>query len=188
MVILLPDRPPVYTVPVSRVLWRVHQTALGPVWFGRGRRFRFDDPEQVFGVAYFGESPAVSVLEVLVRGSARCAVDQAEWEARSVSRVHLGEKLRMLQFEGDRLPVFGVGVERASAAGYAECQRLSAELHREHPDIDGIQYRSRWDPTKLCWAVFDRASPKIARTDASEPLAGSALGDEVLDAYPILLV
>jgi hypothetical protein len=188
MAICLPARPPVVTVPVSRVLWRVHQSSLGPVWFGRGRRYRFDDPEQVFGVAYFGESPAASVLEVLVRGSARCTVDQGEWEARSVSRVHLREKLLTLQFEGDRLPVFGVDVERASAAGYKECQRLSAELHRDHPGIDGIQYRSRWDQTKLCWAVFDRASHKVSPALPSEPLAGSAVGDEVLDTYPILLV
>ncbi|HEX8360108.1 MAG TPA: RES family NAD+ phosphorylase [Longimicrobium sp.] len=188
MAIALPDKPPIVMVPASRVLWRVHQTALGALWFGRSRRYRFDDPRRLFGVAYLGESPAVSVLETLVRGWARCAVDQQEWEARSVSRVHLAEKLRMLQFEGDKLPVFGVGVERASAAGYAECQRLSAELQHAHPELDGIQYRSRWDPTKLCWALFDRASHKIARADPSEPLAGSAIGDEVLDSYRILLV
>jgi hypothetical protein len=102
--------------------------------------------------------------------------------------VRLAEKLQVLQFEGKRLPEFGIGAERAHSGVYDECQALSAEVHATLPNVDGIQFRSRWDPTCLCWAVFDRAARKIAGADPSEPLHGSAIGEEVLDTYPILVV
>jgi hypothetical protein len=190
MPISLPDPAPWVEVPVSRPLWRVHRSALDPLWFGPGARAagRFDDPDLRFGVCYLGETPGVAVLETLVRGAARCVVDRAEWASRSVTRVRLARKLRMLQFEGERLPEFGIGADRAHAGTYGECQRLSAEVHATLPRLDGIQFRSRWDPSRLCWALFDRAASRIAGTDPPEPLDGGALGDEVLETYPIVLV
>jgi len=128
------------------------------------------------------------VLETLVRGTSRCTVTRPEWKSCSISRVRLAEKLQVLQFEGKRLPEFGIGAERAHSGVYDECQALSAEVHATLPNVDGIQFRSRWDPTCLCWAVFDRAARKIAGADPSEPLHGSAIGEEVLDTYPILVV
>lgn len=190
MTIVVPGKPPVVTVPVSRSLLRVHRTGRGAIWFGPGAKAvgRFDDPALGFGVCYLGETPGVAALETLVRGASRCIVDRGEWEARSVSRVHLTAKLRMLQFEGARLPAFGIGADRAHAGVYDECQQLAADVHATLLDVDGIQFRSRWDTSRLCWAVFDRAAHKIAASDEPEPLDGSAVGDEVLDAYPILIV
>jgi hypothetical protein len=190
--IRVPAKLPLVTVSVSRPLWRVHQSHLDPVWFGPGSVVpppgRFDDPALGFGVCYFGETPGVSVLEALVRGAEECLVDRTRWEARSITRIGLAEPLRMLQFEGKRLPQFGVGMDRASAADHGECQQLSAEIHASFPSVDGIQYRSRWDPEKLCWALFARASRKVVAAGPPVRLAGSALGDEALDAYSILLM
>jgi hypothetical protein len=190
MAIPLPPKPPIVTVPVSRALWRVHRSAQNPIWYGPGAKAagRFDDPALGYGVLYLAETPGVAVLETLVRGAGRCVVSRTEWEARSVARVNLSEKLRMLQFEGRGLPEFGIGAERAHAGIYDECQELSAAVHASLPRVDGIQFRSRWDQSRLCWAVFDRASHKIAGAERSIPLRGSAIGDEVLDAYPIRIV
>ncbi|HEX8432906.1 MAG TPA: RES family NAD+ phosphorylase [Longimicrobium sp.] len=188
MPIVLPRKPPVAVVAVMRPLWRVHRSGVGALWFGARGIGRFDDPALGFGVCYLGETPGVAVLETLVRGSSRCVVDRREWEARSVSRVHLSAKLRVLQFEGSRLPEFGIGADRAHAGIYDECQRLAADVHATLPDVDGIQFRSRWDPSRLCWAIFERAAHKIAAAGPAEPLAGSAVGDEPLEAYPIIVV
>ena len=190
MAIVLPRNPPLVTVPVSRALWRVHQSDLGAVWYGPGAKatHRFDDPAIGYGVLYLGETPGVTVLETLVRGTSHCIVMQAEWQSRSITRVRLAEKLQGLQFEVKRLPEFGIGAERAHAGAYEECQALSAEVYASLPNVDGIQYRSRWDPSCLCWAVFDRAAHKIAGADPSDPLEGSAIGEEVLDTYPIVVV
>ncbi len=188
MSITLPAKLPLVDVEVSQPLWRVHESSYGAIWYGTKADKRFDDPAKVFGVLYVGESPAVAVLETLVRGSDRCIVDQREWNLRSVSRVYLGEALRMLQFEGPGLRRFGVGAERAHAGSYAECQELSATLHGRHPDVDGIQFRSRWDTSQLCWAVFDRAKHKIKSAGVPKPLNGSRIGDQILDACEIQLV
>lgn len=188
MSIPLPDPLPIVTIQVARPLWRVHETRLGAIWYGKRADKRFDDPAGVFGVLYLGESPAVAVLETLVRGSDRCIVDQGEWNLRSVSRAYLAAELRMLQFEGSALRRFGIGAERAHAGSYGECQELSAALHARHPEVDGIQFRSRWDTSQLCWAVFDRAKHKIKGTGRAVPLSGSRIGDQVLDECRIQLV
>ena len=190
MAITLPRKPPIVRVPVSQSLWRVHQSHLGAIWYGPGPKAvgRFDDPALGFGTLYLGATPGVAVLETLVRGASRCVVEQKEWNARSICRVRLAERLEMLQFEGARLPEFGIGAERAHAGVYDECQEFSAAVHAKWPKIDGLQYRSRWDPSQLCWVVFDRAAHKVSAADPSEPLAGSRTGDEVLDTYPIRVV
>ena len=189
MAIPMPREPPLVSVPVSKTLWRVHWSDLGPIWYGPAERatHRFDDPALGYGVLYLAETPGVAVLETLVRGSSRCTADRREWKSRSITRVRLKEMLQVLQFEGRRLPEFGIGADRAHAGSYVECQALSAEVHASLPGVDGIQFRSRWDPSCLCWAVFDRAAHKLAEADPSEPLHGSAIGEEVLDTYPILV-
>jgi hypothetical protein len=55
MPIALPEKPPLIGVPVSRVLWRLHRTDLGAIWFGpRAEAIgRFDDPALGYGVLYF---------------------------------------------------------------------------------------------------------------------------------------
>lgn len=188
MSIGLPDKPPLVRVPASQALWRVHASSLGPIWYGRKADKRFDDPAGGFGVLYLGESPAVAVLETLVRGSDRCVVDQQEWDLRSVTPVYLAEDLRVLRFEGPGLRRFGIGAERAHAGGYAECQELSAALHERHVDVDGIQFRSRWDTSQLCWAMFERAKDKIRSTGTTHLLKSSKIGDRVLDECQIILV
>jgi hypothetical protein len=186
--IVLPDDPPIVTLEVSRPIWRVHRSDREALWYGRAADRRFDDPARGFGVLYLGETPAVAVLETLVRGSDRCVVDRREWNLRSVSRVRLAGELRLLQFEGPALRRFAIGAERAHAGGYAECQELSATLHARHPDVDGIQFRSRWDTSQLCWAVFERAKDRIRGAGAPKPLKDSRIGDEVMDECEIQLV
>ena len=191
MPIRLPVPLPTVTVPVSRPLWRVYQSGRSVLWYGPGTDVppagRFDDPALGFGVCYLGETPGVAVLETLVRGAELCVVDQARWAARSVAQIRLAEPLHVAQFEGARLPAFGIGMDRASAADPAECQELAAEIHATDRAVDGIQYRSRFDPSKLCWALFERASGKVGGINFAQPLSGGALGDEVLDEYSIVL-
>ncbi|HST57962.1 MAG TPA: RES family NAD+ phosphorylase [Longimicrobium sp.] len=188
MAIRLPDPLPIVTIDVSRPIWRVHETGFGAIWYGRRVNNRFDDPAAGYGALYLGESPSVAVLETLVRGSDRCVVEQRKWDSCSISSVHLAEELQLMQFEGSALRRFGVGAERAHAGVYTECQELSATLHARHLDVDGIQFRSRWDTSKLCWVVFDRAAHKIRDAGTPQPLKGSKIGDRVLDECGITFV
>ncbi|CAA9330617.1 MAG: hypothetical protein AVDCRST_MAG89-2100 [uncultured Gemmatimonadetes bacterium] len=161
----LPDDPPIVEVPLDRVLWRVHLLRYGPIWFGPGEgaaaRGRFDAPGGEYGSCYFGESLGVALLEALVRGRKRPLISRAELEERGGSAFGVAAPLRMLQLEGAGLPSFGISAHEVMGNDYAGCQDLARRVHARFPEVDGIQYRSRWDSGSLCWAVFDRAESRI---------------------------
>ncbi|HEX8391059.1 MAG TPA: RES family NAD+ phosphorylase [Longimicrobium sp.] len=191
MAIIIPDAPPCVVVPAGTVLWRVHPAAMGAVWFGpdqrRPARFRFDAADHEFGVCYFGDSLAVAFLETLVRGAGR-VVAHTDALQRSASALPVRRDLRVLQFEGAGLPRLGIDAGRTHAEPYAECQALSRDVHHRHPEIDGIQYRSRWDNARLCWALYDRAEPALGPLSATQPLGDRNVIGPVLDQYSIALV
>ena len=129
----------------------------------------------------------VAVLETLVRGSRRL-LDRADLESRAVSAVATHEPMRVLQFEGAGLPRLGIGAEQAHAADYADCQRMALDLFSAHPDVDGVQYRSRWDNSLLCWAVFHRAQAKLTAPRVSEWLGDATVVGPTLDRYELEIV
>jgi hypothetical protein len=175
--IRLPKRIPVAVHPPRTILWRVHRTRQGALWYGPHGdppSNRFDAPANEYGICYFGESLDVSFLETLVRGAD--VVEQSEVAARSASYFATAEEMRFLRFEGPGLVRLKIGGDVAHAADYAPCQRMACDLYEQHPDIDGIQFRSRWDTSSLCWAVFDRAKAKV----------GPALGKQSLGSYDVI--
>lgn len=175
MPIRLPKDPQLVDVPVTQVLWRVHPLAFGPVWFGPAKgdppKGRFDAPGGEYGVCYFGATPGVSIIETLVRGLKVPIIPRDELKLRGASTVALTAPLRMLQLEGKGLPSFGLSAHEVCGSDYAACQDLARRIHGSLDAVDGIQYRSRWDTSELCWAVFDRAEAKL----------GAVLGTQRLD-------
>jgi len=165
MTLRLPRDPPIVEVSLGQVLWRVHLLRYGAVWFGPGAgappKGRFDAPAGQYGTCYFGESLGVAILETLVRGRRRPLISRAELEVRGGSAFGLAAPLRMLQLEGAGLPSFGISAHEVMGSDYAACQDLARRVHAKFPEVDGIQYRSRWDSGSLCWAVFDRADSRI---------------------------
>lgn len=175
MPIRLPKDPPVVEVPVTQVLWRVHPLAFGPIWFGPAKgdppRGRFDAPAGEYGVCYFGAALGVAILETLVRGLKVPIISRNELMLRGASTVALTSPLRMLQLEGKGLASFGLSAHEVAGNDYRDCQDLARQVHEALKDVDGIQYRSRWDTSELCWAVFDRARARL----------GAVLGTQRLD-------
>jgi hypothetical protein len=191
MPIVLPRRIPVAMLAAGSALWRVHRQVHDPLWFGPAPGSaplgRFDAPEGQHGTCYLGESLAVAVLEAMVRGS-RKLLDRTELEARAASRFVTTEPMRFLQFEGAGLARIGVGAEQAHAAAYDDCQRMTADLFAQHPEVDGVQYRSRWDNSLLCWAIFDRAVARLGSPGEARWLGDGALIGPVLDRYDLAVV
>jgi hypothetical protein len=188
MPIVLPGRIPTVTLPAPTELWRVHRREHGPLWFGPAAgsppRSRFDAPAGEFGICYFAESIGVAVLEALVRGSRRL-LDRAELEARVVSTIPVREPLKLLRFEGPGLAKLGIGAEQAHARDYGDSQRMMLELFHSHPGVDGVQYRSRWDNSRICWAIFDRTRDKLAPPHPPAWLGDAAVIGPTLDRYEL---
>lgn len=175
MPITLPRNPPVVEVPVTQVLWRVHRLEHEPLWFGPAPghppQGRYDAPGGEYGVCYFGATPGVAILETLVRGLKVPIIPRSALQVRGLSALALSQPLTMLQLEGKGLPALGLSAHQITGPDVAECQDLARRVHHAHPDVDGIQYRSRWDNGELCWVVFDRARACF----------GSVLGTQLLD-------
>lgn len=185
MPLALPADPPLVEVPVGQALWRVHPLELGPVWFGPGEgrppRGRFDAPDGEYGTCYFGATLGVSILETLVRGLKVPVIPRTELAARGGSAVAPAAPLRMLCFEGKGLSSFGASAHEVAGDDYAGCRDLARRVHGALPEVDGIQYRSRWDTSELCWAVFDRARGRLG------PVLGTQRLDDPAVVRPALL-
>ena len=187
MPIRLPGNPPIVEVPVTQVLWRVHRTEHGPLWFGPAPGNppvgRFDAPSGEYGTCYFGAALGVAILETLVRGLKIPIIPRAALEERAVSAVSIAEPLRVVQLEGKGLPGFGISAHEISGPDLIECRDLARAIHRELSDVDGIQYRSRWDTSELCWAVFDRARTRLGEVLGTQPLDNPAVVRPALLPY-----
>lgn len=174
-------------VPLSQVLWRVHPLRYEPVWFGPAAgeppQGRFDAPGGEYGTCYFGESLGVALLETLVRGRKHPLISRAALEVRGGSAFGVAAPLRMLQLEGAGLPSFGISAHEVMGADYAECPDLARRLHAQFAEVDGIQYRSRWDTGSLCWAVFDRAEHRIGGLVRTHRLDDAAVVAPALRPY-----
>jgi hypothetical protein len=192
MPIALPKRVRAVVLAEGSILWRVHRREHGPLWFGPAAGSppagRFDAPGGEFGICYFGESVSVAVLETLVRGDRRHVLDRVQLEARAATSVSTNAPMRLLQFEGAGLVRLGIGAEQAHAASYADCQRMMVDVFLAHPAIDGVRYRSRWDNSLFCFALFDRAANKLNAPDPPRWLGESAVIGPTLDRYELDVV
>lgn len=184
---------PVVVIPARTVLWRVHPRGRGALWFGtdpsRPPAGRFDAPGHEFGVCYFGDSLEAAMVETLIRspGPLR-SIELRQLEQRSVSQVLTHEALTVVQLEGAGLVRLGVSANQAHAQPYDECQQMALAFWRHAGGVDGIQYRSRWDSGRLCWALFDRAAPRLAQPVATQWLGDTNVSRAVLDYYDIGIV
>lgn len=160
MAIHLPPDPPVADLPAGAVLWRVHPRNRDAPWSGRTGRYRFDAPGGEHGVCCFGGSLGVAILETVVRGTRIPIIPRPELEARNGSSIVATDPLRLLRLEGEGLPSFGLSAHRVTGPGYTECRDLALRVWQDHPELDGIQFRSRWG-NGLCWALFHRAETKV---------------------------
>jgi hypothetical protein len=187
MHIWLPASPPVVEVPVTQVLWRVHRMEHGPLFFGPGSGKspigRFDAPAGEYGTCYFGATPGVAILETLVRGLRIPIIPRSALKVRGLTSVAVSKPLRMVRLEGKGLSSFGISAHEISGPELTECQQLARLVHREIGYADGIQYRSRWDTSELCWAVFDRARDRVSHIFGTQRLDNPAVVQPALLPY-----
>ena len=105
------------------------------------------------------------------------------------SQILQSRPLPLVDLAGPGLSRIGAD-NRLTAASYDLSQRWALALY-EHPDQpDGLLYRSRHDPSRLCAAIFDRAAGALTATSlGSLADAGNAtLLADLLDTYEYSLV
>jgi hypothetical protein len=164
---------PLTELAAGTILVRIHRTANPPVFFspGRARRpaGRFDSAAGAFGVLYLALTLECAFAETVLRNPARRLVGWAEIAARSAARLAAPRPLRFASLHGNGLQT--LGLDNAIATGpYQPCGLWADALHAHADRPDGIAYASRFDPTHLCIALFERPDIGLATVGPSTPL------------------
>jgi hypothetical protein len=148
--------------------WRIHDANFAALFFGKTRRYRFDDPLRQYGVLYVGRNVRCAFVETLGAGVTDRRrplrrVSLKDLEHRALACVRALRPLRLVDLRDRGLQALGAD-GRLTTGDYRIAQEWSRALW-EHPEQpDGILFRSRHDPSKICAALFERcASAVVAR-------------------------
>lgn len=184
----LPPRLPIVELPAATELCRIHLRSHSAVWFNRGETYRFNAPAGEYGVCYLGNSLEVSFLETLLRGAPIRIVSRAALAARFATTLPLARPLRLVQLHSQGLVALRLSADVPHREPYQECQQLALSLWQHREEVDGIEYRSRWDDSRLCVALFDRASAALGVATTAMPLDDLGRVRPILRHYGIRVI
>src|SRR5579862_5756935 len=138
---------------------RAHGRQFSPFYFGKQGISRWDDPSRrAFGVLYAGSDGAIAFLETIVHdGLSKSLIDKNDFACMSLSIFASNRALNLVDLAASGLASLGVDARLCNSDDYAISRRWSAAFHAHASKPDGILYRSRRDPSKLCVAISDRA-------------------------------
>ena len=131
-------------------------------------------------------------IETFGQQLGRTSVDLDELNARRLAEITTSRTLHLVDLTGAGLPRIYADARLTSqtSGGYDLLQRWALAFY-EHPDEpNGLLYRSRHDPSRLCAAIFDRAANALTATSLgslADPSNSSLLAD-LLDTYDYALI
>lgn len=170
---------PVATIATGRVLHRIHGSAVAARWYGRkDATWRWDDPDRKFGVLYLGKTLVGPFAETLLRAPAERDVLWEQIARRRSASFAVTRPVRLAKIHGPGLAWFRTTSAGVSAdfdpldnpGAYSVPQQIAAKVYHG-TDLDGIQYRSRFDNDELCIALFDRADDAVTLISEGAPIA-----------------
>lgn len=189
---------PVIAVPADRRLFRLTGTRFpDPAFFGRRKVFRFDAPDQSYGVCYLGNTLACCVLEVFppfaADDSGRRIIAQSQLRAYYAARIDLRRPLRLAHLAGPGLTTLGIDLRVTCGDDYDLAGAWSAAIHAHSATVDGLLYPSRHHEGHYSIALFERARDATHFTrwgdlgDPATPDLWVAL-TTILDTFQIALL
>jgi len=164
--------------------FRIYRLQRPPLYFGRSGGNRFDPPAREYGVLYVGEDERCAFIETFGHATDVRFVTVTALRTRGLARIEVRRPLRLVDLTGPGLARLGAD-ERLCAGDYAVAQRwaLALSQHPERPD--GLCYRARHDPSRLCAAISHRAAKalKVVRLGSLADPANVPLLADLLDTY-----
>jgi hypothetical protein len=174
---------PEVSVTAGTEFYRSHHASYGPVYFGKGPVYRFDDPAGVYGVLYVARQLEGAFAETHLRKPGRRYVDRTDLAQRRWSRLRTVRPLRVLPLYGRYLAQVGATAEvtHGPADRYDLPRRWSSAVRVA--GFDGIEYRSRHDDDQLCVALFEGGDPVVPSGPPNDWLSNPTLLARILDRY-----
>ncbi len=167
-----------------------HESGL---YFGKARRYRFDDPEGDYGVLYAGRDIQCAFIETF--GDSRGPTGDLEIARGDVAKscialIVILRRLHVVDLSGPGSAQIQADARLTAGGDYGLSQRWGRTIF-EHPQRpDGVLYRARHDQNRLSLALFSRASDALTETlqgGLFEPNTRPLL-TEILREYKIALL
>ncbi|MCV9940663.1 RES family NAD+ phosphorylase [Boseaceae bacterium BT-24-1] len=151
-----------FEIPGGRELVRIHWQTNGAVFFGPKQGAppanRFDAPDGEYRILYAAEQLPGAYVETVLRHPSR-VLRREQVDQRAASYLQLQRSLRVAKLMDEGLQWHGVHVGEISVDDYAVSRALALDFHTAFPSLDGLAYRSRYDNSQICFALFDRVDP-----------------------------
>jgi len=155
---------PLPTVESTGPWYRLYPVAYDPLYFGTSGRGRFDAPDVNYGVCYAADDPYGAFIETYGRLLQKDFVTRDALNGRGFVEITSTHPCTFVDLTAEGLNKLGAD-NRLATGAYPVSQRWSEALH-DHPDRpDGLLYRSRHDPSRICLALFDRLVDYLTLTD-----------------------
>lgn len=174
----------------TKQLWtRIYLLSKTPLLFGRSGCYRFDDPMGKYGVLYVGQDEHCAFVETFGHETGARFVTVSELTKSGLCCIEFHRALRLVDLTAEGLAKLGAD-ERLCSGDVEIAREWSYGFYHHHQSPDGILYRARHDPSRVCAALFDRVKngatchPKGRLWDSSN----RAMIAEVLNTYGFGLI
>lgn len=158
--------------------YRVHWLGDEPRYYGKQKKWRFDDPVGEYGVMYAALTPEGAFAEALLprpgvlipfasADAGTVPVSGAQIDTHGLAEVTYTSPLQCVDLTGEHLAAIGADASIATGP-WSVGQQWSRTLFTHPSQPDALLYRGRRDPSLLSLAIHERADPKIPVT----PLGG----------------
>lgn len=168
---------------------RIFRREHAPLYFGWSPDRRFDPPTRVYRVLYVAADAHGAFIETLGHQTGIRLVTTSALQSRGLAVLRSRSPLQLVDLTGAGLAQIGAD-ERLCAGDYTVAQRWSLTLFHHPTKPDGMYYRSRHDPSRLCAAIFHRAARKVTvahQFALTDPQLGALLAD-ILNTYRFGLI
>ena len=188
----LDQRPlPLHPAPAGMALFRIVAAATEPLFFGPKPgdppAGRFDAADGSFRACYAGLSPEACFAEKFLRHLPGRAIEVALIRMMALVRLETLRPLALVALHGPGLAPIGATAAVAHGA-YATSRPWAAALfaHPQHPD--GLCWRSRFDDSLFCVALFDRCQGDLRAGEKVALISQQALLLALIDRWRLALI
>jgi RES domain len=165
---------PIQILERGSALFRLHESCYGAIYFNPNPSWRFNDPTgKEYGVLYAALDYYAALRETL-KPKQFNILSTKFLRSRCLSTVTPKRDLRLVDLAGAGLTRIGAD-GRLTTGSYQISQAWSQALYRHSDRVDGLYYCSRYDPSKLCVALYEH------RVEISDLEEQKVTADNLLD-------
>jgi chromosome partitioning protein len=150
----VPDSLPLYILEKGFQIFRIHTVQRPALYFNRNSNSRFSSFIQNYGVLYAGLDPFVAFREIFNLKSLRL-IDQESLERMCLSCFWLQRDLKLIDISGPGLTMIGADSRIITGSNFPLSQSWSQTLYEHRANVDGLYYRSCYDPSRFCVALYE---------------------------------